>query len=99
MGIRERKALIYNIIDHRERPYRWKRINAIIEATSHDNTVADTDIAEPPPPEVEMIYDQREGISLNEAISWAHAEICPVTLYLYDEGKGTTPSWPVASKH
>jgi hypothetical protein len=30
--------MIWNIIDNRSRPYCWKRINAIAEATCHDNS-------------------------------------------------------------
>lgn len=82
--------MICNIIDNRERKYRWKRINAIIEATWHDNSCQDTDIADGVAADVEVTYEQREGTSLSEAIAWASAQQCPVTLYLYDEGKGTT---------
>lgn len=81
--------MICNIIDRRERRYRWKRINAIVEATWHDNTCDDTDIVESVGADTEVTYDQREGISLSEAVAWASAQACPVTLYLYDEGKGT----------
>jgi hypothetical protein len=80
--------MIYNIIDRRARPYRWRRINAIIEATSHDNACVDAD--EEPSTDDDVVYDQREGISLNEAIKWASAESSPVTLYIYDDGAGTT---------
>ncbi|MBI3437882.1 MAG: hypothetical protein HY054_04405 [Proteobacteria bacterium] len=82
--------MICNIIDARERKYRWKKINAIIEATWHDNSCQDTDIADSVSADIEVTYEQREGISLMEAVEWAHADPCPVTLYLYDEGKGTT---------
>ena len=82
--------MIWNIIDSRERPYRWAHINAIIEATEHDNSVADTDIAPAGRFEDEVIYEQRECISLHDAINWANNQSCPVTLYLYDLGKGTT---------
>ncbi|HEY9236847.1 MULTISPECIES: hypothetical protein [Phenylobacterium] len=83
--------MIWNVIDKRTRPYRWAKINAIIEATWHDNTVADTDIAPPPrSAEEEVTYDQRESLSLHEAITWANDQSCPVTLYLYDEGAGTS---------
>lgn len=82
--------MIWNIIDRRSQPYRWAQINAVIEATWHDNSCADTDIA----PEIfgddEVIYEQRERVSLSEAINWANAQSCPVTLYLYDLGRGTT---------
>jgi hypothetical protein len=81
--------MICNIIDKRERRYRWKSTNAIIEATWHDNTCVDTDIAETASLGIEVTYDQREGISLADAVAWATAEQCPVTLYLYDEGQGT----------
>ncbi len=82
--------MIWNIIDRRTRPYRWARINAIIEATCQDNMCADTDIAPEPDAETHIVYDEREGVSLNEAINWANTQTCQVTLYLYDEGQGTT---------
>ena len=82
--------MFWNIIDKRTQPYRWAHINAIIEATWHDNSVADTDIAPEVRFEDEVTYEQREVISLHEAINWANNQTCPVTLYLYDLGKGTT---------
>lgn len=80
--------MIWNIIDKRARQYRWKCVNAIIEATSHDNTVRDSDEAPMTPSDV--IYDQRESVTLAEAIQWANEQTCPVTLYIYDEGRGTS---------
>lgn len=38
--------MLTNIIDHRKRPYRFKKINAVIEPTRHDNTVKDADQAD-----------------------------------------------------
>ena len=35
-------------------------------------------------------YDQRESISVSEAVRWATEQTCAVTLYIYDEGDGTT---------
>jgi hypothetical protein len=32
--------MIWNIVDRRKRPYRWKAITAIIEPTYHDNNCA-----------------------------------------------------------
>ncbi len=81
--------MIWNVIDRRTRQFRWAKVNAIIEATWHDNTAADTDIAPIVRPQDEVTYDQREGISVNEAVNWANTQSCPVTLYLYDEGAGT----------
>jgi hypothetical protein len=80
--------MIYNVIDRRTRPYRWREVNAIIEATSHDNFCADADHIEPA--EDDVVYDELENITLQEAIVWANDYRCPVTLYLYDKGKGTT---------
>ena len=80
--------MIYNIIDRRKRPYRWREVNAIIEATSHDNFCKDAD--QQKPSDGDLTYDQLENVSLQEAIDWANRETCPVTLYLYDKGEGTT---------
>ncbi|WP_067736759.1 hypothetical protein [Novosphingobium naphthalenivorans] len=82
--------MIWNIIDRRTRPFRWKRINAIIEAVEHDNSVADADQAPKAEPSTVIDYDQREGITVQEAVNWASQQRCPVTLYLYDDGRGTT---------
>lgn len=38
---------IVNIIDRRTRPYRFKVVNAIVEAAWHDNSVADSDQVDP----------------------------------------------------
>ena len=81
--------MIWNVIDRRKRAYRWTKINAIVEATWHDNSVNDGDIAPVVDDQGEVTYDQKEGISVHEAINWANSQTCPVTLYLYDEGTGT----------
>lgn len=79
--------MIYNVIDRRARPYRWRKIDAIIEATSHDNAVNDTD--EQPETDDDVTYDQLENVSLHEAILWAQQQPSAVTLYIYDRGTGT----------
>jgi hypothetical protein len=84
---RRGKGMIWNIIDKRTRRYRWKSVNAIIEATYHDNTVQDSD--EAPETLNDVIYDRRESVTLAEAVQWANEQTCPVTLYIYDEGTGT----------
>ena len=78
--------MISNIINRRKRPYRWKRVNAVIEATSNDWNVADSDEQAPGPNDI--VYADRRDISVEEAVAWASAEPSPVTLYLYDEGDG-----------
>jgi hypothetical protein len=84
--------MIENIIDRRNRHHRWKRINAIVEPTWHDNDGGpDRDQSERGPDDI--VYDQQEGISLAEAIAWANSLRDRVTLYLYDDGRGTT-LWP-----
>lgn len=83
--------MIANVIDRRKREYRWKCINAIAEAVWHDNNCKDADFADPNP-QYDLDYDQRENISLNEAVEWASALKSEVTLYLYDQGEGTSVS-------
>jgi len=78
--------MIWNIVDRRHRRFRWGRVNAVVEATSHDNSVADSDQIEPARDDVD--YDERIGVSLAEAVTWAQQFPGPVTLYLYDEGEG-----------
>jgi hypothetical protein len=79
--------MIWNIVDHRARRHRWKRVNAIVEPTWHDNGVADSDQCEIG--EDDIVYDHREGISIAEAVAWANSLPNRVTLFLYDEGRGT----------
>jgi hypothetical protein len=78
--------MICNIIDRRVRIYRWKAITAIVEATYHDNSCADSDIAAESVDAI--VYDERASISLADAVLWAQSMSCDVTLYLYDQGKG-----------
>jgi hypothetical protein len=74
--------MLQNVIDNRKRQHRWKRINAVVEPTWHDNTASDADKAEPAAHELD--YDERNGISLAEAIAWAQTLPFPATLHLYD---------------
>ncbi|MBE0578173.1 hypothetical protein [Devosia sp.] len=78
--------MLTNIIDHRSRPYRWAAISAIIEATSHDNSVADADQAMPG--ENDVVYDEMAEGTVAEAIAWASEFPGMTTLYLYDAGQG-----------
>jgi len=80
--------MICNIIDKRTKPYRWREVNAIIEATSHDNACQDAD--RQMPTDDDLTYDERENVTLAQAIAWANGESSAVTLYLYDKGAGTT---------
>ena len=77
--------MILNIIDHRERPHRWKYVDAIIEPTWHDNRALDADQAKGD--ENDLPYDERRGISLADAIEWAMERPIGFTLYIYDAGR------------
>jgi hypothetical protein len=80
--------MILNIIDRRKRRYRWACIDVILKAKFHDSSCPDSDQA----PVLELrdekhvIYEQRDSISLTEALKWASGAECPVTLFLYDQG-------------
>lgn len=75
--------MIANVIDNRKSPYRWKCVNAIIEPAWHDNKCRDADQAEPVLGELD--YDERPGLSVNDAIEWANHLPFLVTLYLLDD--------------
>jgi hypothetical protein len=60
-------SMLWNIIDRRKRPYRWKSVTAIIEPVYHDNSIADADEAEVLPPGFSP-YDQIEQTSVAEAM-------------------------------
>ena len=79
--------MILNIIDRRKHGHRWKKISAIIEATWHDNSIPDSDQAEVVYEDPD--YEEREGISVLDAVQWASTFSSGVTLYLYDFGDGT----------
>jgi hypothetical protein len=81
--------MIWNIVDRRRRPYRWKRVNAVVEAIEHDNSCPDADEAPESAPHLAVDYDALEDVSVEQAIAWACQQRCPVTLYLYDAGAGT----------
>jgi hypothetical protein len=82
---------ITNIIDRRKRPYRFRKINAVIEPTRHDNACKDADHAGGT--DISIGYSEREGISLSAAVEWASAAWDDeVTLYIYDEDGGLYPS-------
>ncbi len=80
--------MIDNIIDRRKRPYRWRAVNAVMEAIEHDNSVSDSDQAEEAEVRTVVDYDQRLSISVQDAVRWASNQACVVTLYLYDPGDG-----------
>ena len=76
--------MIWNIIDHRKRPYRWKRVLAIVEAIQHDNSCKDADQAPIDDSPAYVTFDERRNISVQDAVKWADGLEGPVTLYLWD---------------
>ena len=77
---------IVNIVDRRKKTYRFMKINAIVEAAWHDNSCTDSDQiqheGEGPS------YDEREHISLSDAVAWGESFDTPVTLYIYGPNDG-----------
>ena len=79
--------MIWNIVDNRTRRYRWAKINAVIEDVANDNSCDDTDVFDEENNN-EPVCDDRQNISLHEAVMWAEQRSGKVTLYLYDEDDG-----------
>jgi hypothetical protein len=74
--------MIANIVDHRQRRYRWKRVRVIAEATWHDNSVADADQVAP---DAETVgYDEIADVPLADAIVWGKGLPGEVTLFICD---------------
>ena len=75
--------MIVNVLDLRERQYRWASILAVVQSASKDNEAEDCD-AVGNGLGVEIDYAERDGISVREAVLWADQLNGMVTLYLYD---------------
>lgn len=75
---------IANIVDRRRRPYRYRRVNAVVEAAWHDNGVVDADESRAGGPD----YAELEHASLADAILWAQGFSGEVTLFIYDQDSG-----------
>ncbi|MBT8418229.1 MAG: hypothetical protein KJO42_12375 [Silicimonas sp.] len=75
--------MLVNLIDLRERPYRWGSILAVVESAAKDNAAEDADRIENGV-SVEIDYAEKEGVSVREAVLWADRLEGMVTLYLYD---------------
>ena len=87
--------MILNVIDHRKSFHKWKRVDAVIEPTWHDNKCAGAD--EAPRYDGEADHDAREDISVAAAIAWASALTYGVTLYLYDVGVHAADAGPLSA--
>jgi hypothetical protein len=63
--------MLRNVIDKRTRPYRWREVNAIVEAVEHDKSCADADQAPESDPSLTVDYASLEAVSVQKAITWA----------------------------
>lgn len=91
------RHMIVNIVDRRSNPYRWKIIDAVFEASWHDNALHDAG-HQLEPESREPSYGARKHLSLTEAVTWASAVSGSVTLYLYDAGSNAVPDgWTESS--
>jgi hypothetical protein len=76
--------MLVNVLDLRERSYRWKSVLAVLESAAKNNEAEDADHVQE---DVGVLIDyaERRGISVRDAMVWAERMSGPVTLYLYDE--------------
>ena len=75
--------MLVNMIDLREREYRWSRVMAVLESATKNNEAEHADHVKPGLG-IEIDYAERVGISVREAVLWAEKTDGPLTLYLYD---------------
>ena len=83
-----------NVIDLREKPYRWKNVVAVVESAAKNNVAIDSDAVENTAG-VEIDYAERGDLNVRDAILWAESLQGKVTLYIYDQDRAcrtsTTP--------
>ena len=76
--------MLVNVLDLRERSYRWKSVLAVLESAAKNNEAEDADHVRDDLGVV-IDYAERRGISVRDALLWAEKMTGPVTLYIYDE--------------
>ena len=76
--------MLVNLIDLREREYRWSRVMAVLESATKNNEAEEADQVKPGLG-IEIDYAERTGLSVREAVLWAEKTDGPLTLYLYDD--------------
>ncbi len=75
--------MLMNVIDLRERQYRWRNVLAVLESAFKNNEAEDADQVTGDIGAL-IDYAERSDISVRDAVQWAEAAGGPVTLYLYD---------------
>ncbi len=80
--------MITNILDRRTHSHLWRQVDAVSEATWHDNAPEGTPNHDRATRDSshDDVFAVRSNISLSEAVLWAQALNDEVTLYLYDAG-------------
>jgi hypothetical protein len=76
--------MLINVIDLREKPYRWSDVLAVAQNAAEDNIAEDADQVPDEGGAIQIDYAEREGISVREAILWAERLDGMVTLHIYD---------------
>lgn len=81
--------MLFNVVDHRTKKFRWAEITAIVEPTIHDETCVESDVVPAGLREYTGVgYAEKPKCSFQEAVKWAEEFDFPVTLYVYDLGDG-----------
>jgi len=75
--------MIWNIIDARKNPHKWKKIDAVAESTAHDNSCKGADIFDEED-DYPVQYEEYFDVPLRDAVLWAESLRGKVTLYIYD---------------
>ena len=80
--------MITNILDRRTHSNVWRNIDAVAEATWHDNAPEGTPDHDQTARDTthDDVFAVRSNVPLSEAVIWAQAFNDEVTLYLYDAG-------------
>jgi hypothetical protein len=78
-----------NIIDERDRRYRFNKVLAIVEPTWHDCGLPEADQVDKDTVKREvdgerLVYADRGNLSVADAIKWADSFESHVTLFLYN---------------
>ena len=76
--------MIVNVLDLREKPYRWSEVLAVAQNAAEDNIAEDADQVPDMGGGIQIDYAERDGVSVREAILWAERLDGMVTLHIYD---------------
>ena len=76
--------MIENILDRRSNNYSVTNLTAFIEPAAVDNSVAGATQFDPDDPAITTWFEERQKVSLKEAIAWANGFGFAVTLVLLD---------------